>query len=63
MRHIVLLLVLGIGGYLMWQCMGNANRVTTQIFLGRHLFKILFIVASVIAFFATQAVLGSTKLF
>ena len=63
MKHIVLLLALGIGGYFVWQLMGNANRVSTQIFLGNHLFKVLFIVAFVVALFASQAMLGSTKFF
>jgi len=63
MKHIALLLLLGIGGYFVWQYMGNANRVTTQIFLRKHLPKVLFIVASVIAIFSLQAMLGSTKFF
>ena len=63
MKHIVLLLALGIGGYFVWQLMGNANRVSTQIFLRNHLFKVLFIVAFVVTLFASQAMLGSTKFF
>ena len=63
MRHIVLLLILGIGGYFMWQFAGNAARVTATIFLRQHLFKVLAIIGAVVAFFATQAIFGSTKFF
>lgn len=63
MRHILLLLVLGIGGYFVWQLIGNAARVHTKLFLEDHFFKVAAIVAVVLAFFMSQAMLGSAKLF
>ena len=47
----------------MWQFAGNAARVTATIFLRQHLFKVLAIIGAVVAFFATQAIFGSTKFF
>jgi hypothetical protein len=63
MRHILLLLALGIGGYFVWQAIGNAARVHTRLFLGQHLFKVAAIVVAVFAFFISQALYGSAKLF
>lgn len=63
MKHILLLLLVGIGGYFVWQYMGNAARVTVSLFMRQHLWKVLFIVNMVLAFFALQAIFGSTKFF
>lgn len=63
MRHIVLLLVLGLGAYAAWQLMGNAARVHTKIFIGEHLFKIIAIFAVVMVLFSAQAIFGTAKLF
>lgn len=63
MKHIVLLLVLGIGGYFAWHAIGNAARVHTKLFLSQHLWKVLAIVNLVLGFFAAQALFGSAKLF
>ena len=63
MKHIIVLLVLGLGAYAAWQLMGNAARVNTKIFLGQHLFKIILIIAVVQVLFAMQALFGSAKLF
>lgn len=63
MRHILLLLLLGIGGYFVWQYMGHAARVTVTLFLRQHLFKVLAIIGAVVAFFSAQAIFGSTKFF
>ena len=63
MRHILLLLTVGIGGYFGWQFMGHRARVTVTLFLRQHLFKVLAIIGAVAGFFTTQAILGSTKFF
>ena len=63
MRHIIILLCLGISGYFFWQYMGNAAQVAVSIFLRRHLHKILLIVSFVLGWFYSQAILGSLKVF
>lgn len=63
MRHIILLLCIGISGYFFWQYMGNAAQVAVSIFLRRHAFKVMLIVSFVLGWFSTQAILGSLKVF
>ena len=63
MRHILFLLCVGIGGYFLWQSIGNAAQVTVNIFLRRHLLKIVLIVCFVFGWFYSQAILGSLKVF
>ena len=63
MRAIILLLVLGIGGYFLWRFMGSEARVQARNFLLTHGFKVVLIVVFVFGFFFSQAFLGSTKLF
>ena len=63
MRHIVLLLILGIGGYFAWQSASQLARDFVTGFLRKHLIKVLLIVGLVIVFFAFQAAFGSIKFF
>ena len=63
MRHILLLLCLGISGYFFWQYMGNAAQVAITIFLRRHWLKVGMIVSFVFGWFYSQAILGSLKVF
>lgn len=63
MRHIVILLFVGIGGYFVWQFVGNAARVTATLFMRQHLTKVFAIVVLVLIFFLAQTFLGSTKFF
>ena len=63
MRHLILLLIVGIGGYFVWQYMGNAARVSCTLFIRQHFWKVLLIINLVISFFAAQALFGSAKFF
>lgn len=63
MRGLIVLLMLGIGGYFAWRFMGAEARVQIRNFLLTHTIKVAVITVLVFGFFFSQAILGSIKLF
>jgi hypothetical protein len=63
MRGLIVLLVLGIGGYFMWRLAPSEARVSVRNFLLTHALKVAIITGLVIGFFFSQAIIGSVKLF
>jgi len=62
MKHLILLLLLGIGGYFAWYYLNNREKVWATILLRRHLFAVLFLIAVVLFFLAVQVTIHSTKI-
>lgn len=63
MRHIVLLLILCIGGYFAWFYLPEDVKETVREFRGTHLFKVILLIFAVMVAFALQANFGSAKFF
>lgn len=45
MKHLLLLLLLALGGYFGWYYLNNRDKVMATIFMRRHLFAVLVIIA------------------
>lgn len=63
MRHIILLLILLVGGYFVWFYSPKEVKRAARRFSKTHLFRVVLLVAIVIFVFTLQATFGSAKFF
>lgn len=62
MRHLVLALLLVVGGYFLWYYMNNREKVWATIFLKRHFLAVAALVGIILFFVVVQITVHSTKI-
>jgi hypothetical protein len=62
MKHLVILLLLVVGGYFLWHYLNNREKVLATILLKRHTLAVLTLVGFVLLAVVLQTNLTSTKI-
>jgi hypothetical protein len=62
MKHLVLLLLLAVGGYFLWYYLNNREKIWATILLKRHTLAVLGLVGLALFLLVIQVTVNSTKI-